>query len=298
MPQGMGVQVPPRALDFLCLPGRLLQSGDKKVLPQSSCRKRPMWFCLAPLAFFCALASGLSQPVTLKTKAGAVYADATLSRIEPDGLVLVTDRGIKKVFFTEMNREDQQRYGYDPGAALEFSTRQREAQRAHNVEAEKHQSAHELNAYALRKETADRLNRLQEIAAKPPVRIYGRAQRLTAQGMVVECKPLSDLRLRALRAEEGRELAAKNNALQQNGKFGRKLTVRSAQSLPQVRVRPETFFEGKAVIEGKRQEFGLVDMDAKQIGLITIDGEELPVYREVVPKMNSLSGELEGWVLQ
>jgi hypothetical protein len=45
-----------------------------------------------------------------KTTNGKVYKDATVSRIEADGLVLRTEGGIFKVYFTELPPEVQERF--------------------------------------------------------------------------------------------------------------------------------------------------------------------------------------------
>jgi hypothetical protein len=45
-----------------------------------------------------------------KTTRGKVYKDATVSRIEGDGIVLRTEAGISKVYFTELPQEVQERF--------------------------------------------------------------------------------------------------------------------------------------------------------------------------------------------
>ena len=46
----------------------------------------------------------------LKTTNGKVYKDATVSRIEGDGIVLRTEAGISKVYFTELPQDVQERF--------------------------------------------------------------------------------------------------------------------------------------------------------------------------------------------
>jgi hypothetical protein len=58
---------------------------------------------------------------TFKTVYGKEYKDATVSRVEPDGIVLTTKSGISKVYFTELPKEVQQRFHYDPAQAAEFT---------------------------------------------------------------------------------------------------------------------------------------------------------------------------------
>jgi hypothetical protein len=45
-----------------------------------------------------------------KTIDGKEYKNAKVSRVEPDGLVLMTKSGISKVYFAELPKEVQERY--------------------------------------------------------------------------------------------------------------------------------------------------------------------------------------------
>jgi len=45
-----------------------------------------------------------------KTVNGKEYKDATVSRVEPDGIVLKTKSGISKVYFTELPEDVQERF--------------------------------------------------------------------------------------------------------------------------------------------------------------------------------------------
>lgn len=55
---------------------------------------------------------------------GREYKDATLSRVESDGIVLRTNSGIAKVYFVELPKEDQERFHYNPAAASVYSAQQ------------------------------------------------------------------------------------------------------------------------------------------------------------------------------
>jgi len=59
-----------------------------------------------------------------KTLAGKEYKNATVSRVEPDGIVLTSKTGISKVYFTELPKDVQERFGYDPQKAGEYSAQQ------------------------------------------------------------------------------------------------------------------------------------------------------------------------------
>jgi hypothetical protein len=59
-----------------------------------------------------------------KTLAGKEYKDVTVSRIEPDGIVLTSKAGISKVYFTELPKDVQERFRYDPQKAGDYSAQQ------------------------------------------------------------------------------------------------------------------------------------------------------------------------------
>jgi hypothetical protein len=59
-----------------------------------------------------------------KTLTGKEYKDVTVSRVEPDGIVLTGKAGISKVYFTELPKGVQERFGYDPQKAGDYSAQQ------------------------------------------------------------------------------------------------------------------------------------------------------------------------------
>src|SRR6266487_6861826 len=72
--------------------------------------------CWQIVVFLAALSSSLARAEDFKTIAGKEYKDVTVSRVEPDGIVLKTKSGISKVYFVELPKEVQKRFGYDPAA--------------------------------------------------------------------------------------------------------------------------------------------------------------------------------------
>ena len=52
-----------------------------------------------------------------KTVSGKIYKDATVSRIEADGIELKTKTGISKVYFTELPQEVRERFHWAPPQA-------------------------------------------------------------------------------------------------------------------------------------------------------------------------------------
>jgi len=59
---------------------------------------------------------------------GKEYKNVTVSRVEPDGIVLMSSSGISKVYFTELPKEVQERFHYDPGTAASYSSQQATSQ--------------------------------------------------------------------------------------------------------------------------------------------------------------------------
>ncbi len=62
-----------------------------------------------------------------KTTDGKEYKNVTVSRVEPDGIVLITKSGISKVYFTELPKEVQESFHYDPEKAAQYRATQVEA---------------------------------------------------------------------------------------------------------------------------------------------------------------------------
>jgi hypothetical protein len=69
------------------------------------------------LAIFAALSASVVLADDFKTIDGKEYKNVTVKRVEPDGIVVSSKSGISKVYFTELPKEVQQRYGYDLGKA-------------------------------------------------------------------------------------------------------------------------------------------------------------------------------------
>ena len=59
-----------------------------------------------------------------KTVNGKEYNDATVTRVDPDGIVVKTKSGITKVYFIELPKEVQERFHYDSEKAASYSAEQ------------------------------------------------------------------------------------------------------------------------------------------------------------------------------
>jgi hypothetical protein len=83
----------------------------------------------ATLTIVAALCASIVLADDFKTIDGKEYKNAKVSRVEPDGLVLMTKSGISKVYFTELPKEVQERYHYNPQEAAEFTAQSVERNR-------------------------------------------------------------------------------------------------------------------------------------------------------------------------
>jgi hypothetical protein len=72
------------------------------------------------LAIIAAVSASLAFADDFKTTAGKEYKNATVSRVEGDGIMIKFHGGIAKIFFVELPPEIQKQYGYDPKAARNF----------------------------------------------------------------------------------------------------------------------------------------------------------------------------------
>jgi hypothetical protein len=79
-------------------------------------RRVKYWDTLAILA---SLSASIALADDFKTVNGKEYKDATVTRVEPDGIVLRTKSGISKIYFVELTKEVQERFHYDPGKSAQ-----------------------------------------------------------------------------------------------------------------------------------------------------------------------------------
>ena len=67
-------------------------------------------------------AAALSED--FKTVNGKEYKDATITRVEPDGIVVKTNSGVTKIYFIELPKDVQEHFHYDSGKAASYSAEQ------------------------------------------------------------------------------------------------------------------------------------------------------------------------------
>src|SRR5215510_116732 len=59
-----------------------------------------------------------------KTVRGKEYKNVTVTRVEPDGIVLKSKSGISKLYFVELPKEVQERFHYNAASASAYSAQQ------------------------------------------------------------------------------------------------------------------------------------------------------------------------------
>ena len=67
---------------------------------------------LKPLAILAAFSTSLALAEDFKTIKGKEYKNVTVTRVEPDGIVLQSKSGISKVYFVELPKDVQERFHY------------------------------------------------------------------------------------------------------------------------------------------------------------------------------------------
>jgi len=87
-----------------------------------------------------------------KTIDGKEYKNVTVSRVELDGIVLISSSGISKVYFTELPKEVQERFHYDAAKARAYSAEQAanyaaSQKQQEEVQKKREEAAAKYNAY-------------------------------------------------------------------------------------------------------------------------------------------------------
>src|SRR6266480_2557595 len=97
-----------------------------------------MKYLQIPLVILAALSTSLALADGFKTVAGKEYKESTVTRVEPDGIVVKMKSGISKVYFAELPKEVQERFHYDPQQATAYVTAQ---DAIYEVDARQHEEA-------------------------------------------------------------------------------------------------------------------------------------------------------------
>src|SRR5882724_3862684 len=85
---------------------------------------------------------------------GKEYKNVTVTRVEPDGIVLKTKSGISKVYFVELPKDVQERFHYNAPIASAYSAQQAvnqstmaAARRGEPIEVISHGAQVDINQY-------------------------------------------------------------------------------------------------------------------------------------------------------
>ena len=119
--------------------------------------------------FLLGLITGSVLGEDFKTTDGRDYKNVTVSRVEPDGVVLSSSSGISKVYFTELPKEVQERFHYDSAKAATYSAVENARQEAlRRQQQEATRQAAEMKAkndrYAVEQERDHRAGKYQQNA--------------------------------------------------------------------------------------------------------------------------------------
>ena len=110
-----------------------------------------------------------------KTVNGKEYKDVTVTRVDPDGVVVKTKSGITKVYFIELPKDVQERFHYDSEKAASYSAEQATNytlyQKQQDETQRQQQAAHAKSKAALAEQQAA-INRTQALQTR-----YGELQK-------------------------------------------------------------------------------------------------------------------------
>jgi thioredoxin 1 len=80
------------------------------------------------LTFLIVCFASIALAEDFKAIDGKEYKNVRVSRVEPDGIVLISKSGISKIYFTELPKEVQDRFHYDAAEAAAYSAEQTASQ--------------------------------------------------------------------------------------------------------------------------------------------------------------------------
>ena len=136
------------------------------------------------LAILAALSASIALADDLKTTNGKEYKNVKVNRVEPDGIVITHSFGILKIPFTELPKDVQQRFGYDPAKIEAEKAGTRAAEEKRGIEdqraVERERAQKEQNATANLAKSVEEF----EAAEKRATESYKSGPRGTLSGQV------------------------------------------------------------------------------------------------------------------
>jgi thiol-disulfide isomerase/thioredoxin len=130
------------------------------------------------LTFLISSVAAVALADDFRTIDGREYKNVSVSRVEPDGIVLKSKSGISKVYFIELLPEVQNRFHYDAANAAAYSAEQAASQ-----------AAYQMQQAELQRKVAEERNKYwtgEESAKTPQNSILARAAAVAARGQQVE----------------------------------------------------------------------------------------------------------------
>ena len=127
------------------------------------------------LTFLILCFASLALAEDFRTVNGKEYKDATVTRVDPDGIVVKTRSGITKAYFTELPKEVQERFHYDSEKAASYSAEQAANYTAYQKqqnETQRQQQAADAKSKAVLAEQQAATNRTQALQTR-----YGELQK-------------------------------------------------------------------------------------------------------------------------
>ncbi len=122
------------------------------------------YFKVHPLTLLIVCFAAVAVADDFKTVDGKEYKNVAVSRVEPDGVVLITSSGISRVYFTELPKAAQERFHYDAAKGAAYSAQQTATQEAFRKQQE------ELQRRLAQEAQKNEQNRVRAVAAFVPQR--------------------------------------------------------------------------------------------------------------------------------
>ena len=104
----------------------------------------------ATLAILAALSASIALAEDFKTITGKEYKNASVSRVEPDGIVLKGKSGITKVYFTELPKNVQERFHHDSTQGAHFTANEQATVAQQNAPFAEHRLGGTADQFAAR----------------------------------------------------------------------------------------------------------------------------------------------------
>ncbi len=142
-----------------------------------------------------------------KTLDGKEYKNVTVSRAEPDGIVVTSDSGIIKLYFAELPQDVRAKFNYDPVKAREFAAADARQQQLLYEQTQRDRAAiAQQQAAAARAEQQSKATTTKKVIAQQNAGLLVKPGVMTAaqiaenpfslRGYIVEMKAVKDIEKR------------------------------------------------------------------------------------------------------